>query len=95
MVYGDRRPHLVALIVPDEAVVKSARKTGAGEAGLRRALGDAVDRANAELSAIEKVKRFAVAPAPFTTDNGQMTPTLKIRRHAILERYRDVLDGLY
>ena len=92
MVYGDRRPHLVALIVPDEAVVTSA---GDDDAGLRRTLGDALDRANAGLSAIEKVKRFAIATDPFTIDNGEMTPTLKIRRHAILARYRDVLDGLY
>ncbi|MFQ5784229.1 MAG: AMP-dependent synthetase/ligase [Alphaproteobacteria bacterium] len=104
MVYGDRRPHLVALIVPDPQFVEDYAKARgcdadlaalADDADLRRALGAAVERANTGLSAIEKVKRFAVAPEPFTIDGGELTPTMKIRRHAILARYRETLEGLY
>jgi long-chain acyl-CoA synthetase len=43
----------------------------------------AIDRVNGELSVIEKVRQFAFADEPFTIDNGEMTPSLKIRRHAI------------
>ncbi|TVR97478.1 MAG: long-chain fatty acid--CoA ligase [Rhodospirillales bacterium] len=104
MVYGDRRPHLVALLVPDADWMKAwAAKAGkaadpaalAEDAEFRRALAAVVDRVNAKLSAIEKVRRFAVAPEPFGIDNNQLTPTLKIRRHSIRDRYGEALDALY
>jgi long-chain acyl-CoA synthetase len=104
MVFGDRRPHLVALIVPDTGFVEGYAKDNgvaadlaalAEDAAFKRALGEAVERANAGLSLIEKVKRYAVAAEPFTVDNGQMTPTLKVRRHAITARYGAMLEGLY
>ena len=107
MVYGDRRAHLVALIVPDAELIKlyaaaKGRKRDlaaladlTGDEGLRRALGEAVTRANQDLSTIEQVKRFAVAAEPFSTENSELTPTHKIRRHAILERYRETLEDLF
>jgi long-chain acyl-CoA synthetase len=87
MVYGDKRPHLVALLVPDEAL--RARNLPAAE--LQTALQDAVDRTNSRLSMLEKIRRFIVADGPFDTENGLMTPSLKIRRHLIRDRYRDRL----
>jgi long-chain acyl-CoA synthetase len=54
-----------------------------------------VSRVNKRLSNIEKVRRFIVAPEPFTVDNALMTPTMKIRRHKINEIYRAALEGLY
>jgi long-chain acyl-CoA synthetase len=87
MVQGDRRPYLVALIVPESEIADAA--------DLKQRLSAAVDRVNAELSVIEKVRRFVVADEPFTTDNEQMTPSLKIRRHVIGERYGERLDALY
>lgn len=59
------------------------------------ALSQAVARVNRNLSNVEKVRRFCIAPEPFTTDNGMLTPTLKIRRHVIRETYREELEGLY
>ena len=50
---------------------------------------------NRELSVIEKVRQFAFADEPFTTENGEMTPSLKIKRHAIRARYGERIDGLY
>jgi len=47
------------------------------------------------LSAIERVRRFLVVSEPFTVDNHMMTPTLKIRRHKITERYGEALEALY
>jgi long-chain acyl-CoA synthetase len=82
MVYGDKRPHLVALIVPQSDA--TADQVAA-----------AVERVNGRLAAIERVRRFAVAPEGFTIANGMLTPTLKARRGPILERYRDTLEGLY
>ncbi len=104
MVYGDRRPHLVALLVPDEAYLGDfARRHGlpprldllAGEDALRAEMKAAVDRANRRLSPIEKVKRVTVAGEPFTVDNGRMTPTLKVRRHAVKKVYGAALEALY
>jgi long-chain acyl-CoA synthetase len=87
MVYGDRRPHLVGLLVPD-AEIGSAPD-------LQQRLQRAVDRVNADLSVIEKVRRFIVADAPFSIENEQLTPSMKIRRHVISKEYGDRLDALY
>jgi long-chain acyl-CoA synthetase len=87
MVYGDRRPHLVALLVPDPEIASSG--------DLHQRLQQAVDRTNAELSVIEKVRRFIVADEPFSIENEQLTPSLKIRRHVISKHYGERLDGLY
>ncbi|MCB1883851.1 MAG: long-chain fatty acid--CoA ligase [Geminicoccaceae bacterium] len=111
LVYGDRKPYLVALIVPHQDFVRRfAREHGkdAGEgkgsgdpAGLardpvfRKAVGEAVRRANTSLSAIERVRRFEVMDEPFTVENGLMTPTLKLRRPLIYQRHHDLLEGLY
>ena len=104
MVYGDKRPYLVALLVPEESFVeewasangKTANLTVLAEdEGFRKALSAAIDRVNTDLAQIEKVRRFQVATEPFTTENGMMTPTLKIRRHKIRENYYERLDRLY
>ncbi len=104
MVVGDRRPHLVALVVPDDTWLAGfARDRGveadlaslADDDALAAAIKAAVDRANANLSLIEKVKRIMVASEPFTVENRLMTPTLKIRRHVVRERFGDRLDALY
>ena len=61
----------------------------------RSAMRTAIDRVNGELSVIEKVRQFTFADEPFAIDNGEMTPSLKIRRHAIRQRYGGRMDGLY
>ncbi len=102
VVYGDKRPHLVALVVPGEDFQRAWAeehdvdlKALGDIAAFRAAIQAAVDRANARLSPIERIRRFAFADAPFTTENGLLTPTMKIRRRYILELYRDRLDALY
>jgi long-chain acyl-CoA synthetase len=87
MVYGDRRPHLVALLVPDPEIV--------GSADVHQRLQRAVDRVNADLSVIERVRRFILADEPFTIENEQLTPSMKIRRHVIGAAYGERLDALY
>lgn len=103
MVYGDRRPYLVGVVVPsDEYVAEWKYRLGvpdlaalARDDGFRGAISSIVNDINATLSPIEKVRRVIVAEEPFTTDNAMMTPTLKVRRHKVLERYGEELDALY
>jgi len=100
MIYGDRRPYLVALVVPDPEWVavwekRTGQTAGPGEPGFQRAVMAAVDRMNRELSTIEKVRRVVLADGPFTVENEQMTPSLKIRRHVLGAVYGARLDALY
>ena len=104
MVHGDRRPHLVALLVVDhEWATTWSRENGkpSDMAGLtadedfRKAMAAAIARVNDGVSLIEKVRHFLMADEPFTVENEQMTPTLKVRRHKIREVYGDRLDALY
>ena len=106
MVFGDRRPHLVALIVPDAAFAEAWARAQtpprpAALSGLvddpvfREAIGAAIERVNRDLSVIERVRRFTLTAEPFSIENGMMTPTLKIRRHAIIARHGAALESLY
>lgn len=104
MVYGDKRPHIVGIIVPDPDWARE----WAEEAGLptdmallkehdafRAAVRAAVDRVNADLGVIEKVRKFDFADAPFTIENEQMTPSLKIRRHVLKQVYETRIAAMY
>jgi long-chain acyl-CoA synthetase len=104
MVSGDRRPYLVGLIVPEaEWTAEWAKANGkpADYSALRsdpdylRAVSAVVDRVNKELSVIEKVRRFILADEPFTVENEQLTPSIKIRRHVLKQVYGTRLDALY
>jgi long-chain acyl-CoA synthetase len=87
MVYGDRRPHLVSLLVPDPEIAR--------EADLQQRLQAAVDRVNADLSVIERIRRFVTADEAFAIENEQLTPSMKIRRHVISNVYGERLSALY
>jgi len=104
MVYGDKRPHLVAVLVPDEGFMANWARENGRDARLaelsdserfHERLREVLDRANARLSPIEQVRRFLIAAEGFTTDNGLMTPSLKIRRHEIRKIYGERLEALY
>jgi long-chain acyl-CoA synthetase len=103
MVAGDSRPYLVAVIVPSHELVESVARRRtlpaatplSAQPEIAKAVGEAVARVNAELPALERIRRFLIAEEPFTTANGQMTPTLKIRRHIIRRAYGEALDALY
>ena len=104
MVAGDRRPHLVGVIVPDpewlqEWCVKNDVKPDCtalcGDPAVQRAIMAAVDRVNAELSVTEKVRRVCLTADAFTVENEMLTPSMKIRRHKIRDVYGERLDALY
>ena len=104
MVYGDQRPYLVGVVVPDpewalcwardNGMPADIRRLGA-EPEFQRAVMAGVDRVNARVAPVEKVRRVVLADAPFTVENEQMTPSLKIRRHMLKEVYSERLDRLY
>lgn len=103
-VIGDRRPYLVALIVPAKAEMEAWAKakgktTDLGglsqDPAFHDHIAEVVSRVNRRLSVIERIRRFAIAPEGFTIDNEMMTPTMKIRRHKILAAYGRKLDALY
>jgi long-chain acyl-CoA synthetase len=104
MVYGDRRPYVVGLIVPDPewtaewAIANDYRCDFAALSDnpmFKAALMAAVDRVNKDLSVIEKVRRIVIADTPFAIDNEQLTPSMKIRRHVLKDVYAPQLDALY
>jgi long-chain acyl-CoA synthetase len=94
MVYGDKRPYLVAVLVPEGEFVPPAAGSD-DEKALLSSLNAALVNANEQLSNLEKVRRFIIADAAFTVDNQLLTPTLKIRRHKLRVAYADRLDRLY
>ncbi|MBB6192152.1 long-chain acyl-CoA synthetase [Sphingobium wenxiniae] len=102
MVSGDRRPYLVGLVVPDAEWTREwAAAQGKSVEGVESdpayltALRTAVDRVNLDLSVIERVRRFILADEPFSIENEELTPSMKIRRHVIRKRYQERLDALY
>lgn len=104
MVYGDKRPHLVGILVPDpewasewaeaEGLPKDLKLLREHEK-FRSALREAVDRVNGQLSVVEKVRKFDLADEAFTIENEQMTPSMKIRRHILRDVYADRIAAMY
>ena len=104
MLVGDRRPYVSAVLAPDVATLEQRLGAGAAAGGLddlvrredvRALFQPVVDQANAELASFEQVKRFALLPAQFSIDTGELTPTLKLKRRVVTERWRDVIEGIY
>jgi long-chain acyl-CoA synthetase len=86
LVVGDRRPYVAALITLDAAADPEAAEARVQEA---------VDAANAELSRYEQVKRFRILPRDFSADEGEITPTLKLKRRVVEEHFAAEIDELY
>jgi len=102
---GDRRKFLSALLVPDfEALKPWAEKQGIGTADHRALLADPRVRAlyaaevqtvNAHLASFEKVVAWELLPEEFTLETGELTPTQKVKRRVINQKYGEVIDRLY
>ena len=102
MIYGANKPHNVALIVPDS----EALRTWAAREGIE--LGDIcrnpkvhelirseIETLSRDIKGYERVQDFVLCREDFTTENGMLTPTLKVKRRVVLERYGQELDALY
>jgi len=105
VVVGDRRPYNVALLVLDpDGAAAFARQTGldelsvaelATEPSVIEAIGEAVERANRHLSGAEQIKRFRILAAEWQPGGEELTPTAKLRRKPIAERYAAEIEQLY
>jgi long-chain acyl-CoA synthetase len=102
--FGDRRPYLVALITLDpEAMMRFAEETGrepnlatlARDPEVHARVALEVEATNRRLSQFEQVKRFTILPTELTQEGGELTPTLKVRRRTMAEKYAKELDALY
>jgi long-chain acyl-CoA synthetase len=104
VVYGDRRPYLVAMLTLDrDEQVKLAERLHvsadtaamAHDGEVHAAVQETVEQVNANLARIEQVKRFAILDHDLTQVEGELTPTLKVKRAVVYDRYADLFDGLY
>ncbi len=105
VVIGDRRKYVSALIVPDfERLRAWAKEKGVDSTDKQKLIEDRrtvdmmraeVQRLTRELADYEKVKRIGLLAREFTIDGGELTPTLKIRRRAVEEKYGELIESLY
>ena len=106
VVYGDRRQYLTAVLTIDaDEAAALAEKAGvsagldiaalAAEPAVRAELQAAVDETNKRFARIEQIKRFAILPRDLSQEHEELTPTLKVKRNVVYERYADVFKGLY
>jgi long-chain acyl-CoA synthetase len=105
MVIGDRRPYVSALVVLDQDYAPVwARKAGivftsiadlAGNPAVRAEIQKAVDECNRHVSNVEAVKRFTILPVEWTPESEELTPTLKLKRRVVSEKYDDQIEEMY
>lgn len=105
MVYGDRRPYLTAVLTLDlEATQRYAKAQGipattaaelAGHPQIHALLQQRVTQINAGLASYDTIKKFVIAPTDFTPEGGELTPTLKVKRKVVTQKYQPQLDRLY
>lgn len=104
VVIGDMRPYCTALITLNkEEVIKWGETRGLGSdyekiarsEELRREIQKAIDEVNANLASFETIKNFEVLLEDFTVEDGTLTPTLKVKRKVVIQRYKDLIDKMY
>jgi long-chain acyl-CoA synthetase len=105
VVLGDRRKYAAALIVPELTALERRLKDLGRPMASREELStrpdvialyqEIVDALNRELSQFERIKRIALLPADFTVESGELTPTLKVKRKVVEQRWHDQIEGLY
>jgi long-chain acyl-CoA synthetase len=105
IVYGDRKPYLVAMLTLDpEEAPALAKKVGASSDdpaslaehdGVREELQKVVDEANRQFARIEQVKKFTILDRDLSQEDEELTPTLKVKRNVVYERHDERFQGLY
>jgi long-chain acyl-CoA synthetase len=104
VMHGDRRPYPVVLITLDpEEILPWAKEQGlpedlaqlAEEPKVREMIGEVVDKVNAKYAQVEQVKKFAILDHDLSQETGELTPTLKVKRNVVNEKYQAIFDGLY
>ena len=104
VMHGDRRPYPVAIVTLDaEEVLPWAREQGlsqdvgelARDERVRELIQAEFDRANARYAQVEQIKKFVILDHDLSQERGELTPTLKVKRNVIDERYAEVFQGMY
>lgn len=104
VVIGDRRPFLVALVTLDpEAAVAYAAENGleatpeelASDPTVRASIMSHVDQVNARFARVEQVKKIEILPHDLSQETGELTPTMKVKRNVVADKYADKIDALY
>jgi long-chain acyl-CoA synthetase len=104
VVYGDRRPYLVALLVLDRDELRAlAQRAGVepdpaamvDDPAVRAIVREDVDEVNRRYARIEQIKDFAILDRELTQDSGELTPTMKVKREVVYKRFADVFDAIY
>ena len=93
VVIGDNRPYIVALITVDPDEVKAIGAPDSPE--VHATIERAVAEVNAELGRVEQIKRFTILPRDFSTEHGEITATLKVKRRVVLGNFSDEIERLY
>ena len=99
---GDRRPYIAALLVPDFAALAArlpaegtSREEVCERADVVQLFEEGIADVNATLPRYEQIKRFKLLPAEFSVATGELTPTLKVKRRVVAERWGEAIEGLY
>jgi long-chain acyl-CoA synthetase len=104
VMHGDQRPYPVVLVTLDEEEIAAyAREHNlpedvsklCDEPSIREMIGKEVDRANTRYAQVEQVKKFAILSHDLSQETGELTPTLKVKRNVVEQKYADILDALY
>ncbi len=84
MVYGDGKNYLVALIIPSKEFTNQKEK-----------INEIVNEINNNLSLVEKIKKFHLINENFSIENGLLTPTMKVKRNKVINKYKNILEKFY
>ena len=102
VVIGDRRPFLVAVVTLDpEEAAKFAEEKGLDLAtlhtddGIRASIQAHLDQVNQKFARVEQVKKFEVLPRDFSQEGGELTPSMKVKRNIVAQKYAGEVDALY
>jgi long-subunit acyl-CoA synthetase (AMP-forming) len=105
IVVGDRKPFLSALLtLNEEKLASEAAKAGSSATNLSEAgacevfnayIQKAVDEVNTQLARVQTIKKFTIVPAEFTVEGGEMTPTMKVKRKVVREKYANEISSFY
>lgn len=102
LIVGDKRPYMTALLTLNPGQVKDLAANGSSSGGapveterVTKAVQAAVSRVNQQLADFERIRRFKVLERDFSIEQGELTPTMKIRRGKVLENHRELINQLY
>ena len=84
MVYGEGKNYLVALIVPNIEFT-----------GQTETIKEIIDEINKNLTLVEKIKNFSLLDENFSIENGLLTPTMKVKRNKVIQKYKNILENFY